>query len=245
MIPARDFHQAWRALPEACPRDVVGDGTAVILAPHPDDESLGCGGLIATCIACGRPPLVVVLTDGAASHPHSLAYPPERLRAVRQQEVRDAVARLGLPAERVVMLGEPDTAAPHDGPRFDAVVARLVRLIEREASCSSILAPWRHDPHCDHEAASLAAASAAAITGVRHVAYPVWGWMLAPDAPVDAPVSPGWRLDIGGFLPAKRHAIRAHRTQYGGLITDDPDGFQLPEALLSVFDSRYEVFLTP
>ena len=77
--------------------DIIGGGTCLILAPHPDDESLGCGGLIAACVAAGRPPLVAVLTDGAGSHPNSRTYPPDRLRAVRAQEVRTAVGMLGLP----------------------------------------------------------------------------------------------------------------------------------------------------
>jgi LmbE family N-acetylglucosaminyl deacetylase len=245
MSTAGDFHRVWRALPVGGLDDVIGSGTCLILAPHPDDESLGCGGLIAACVAAERPPLVVVLTDGAGSHRNSRTYPPDRLRAVRAQEVRTAVECLGLSPERVVLLGEPDAAAPHDGPGFDAVVARLAGLIGREAACTVILAPWRHDPHCDHEAASLAAAAAADITGARHVAYPVWGWTLPAETPVAAPVSTGWRLDIAGFLPAKRRAIQAHQTQYGAVITDDPTGFRLPSALLSVFESRFETFLNP
>jgi LmbE family N-acetylglucosaminyl deacetylase len=244
MTPAGAFHRAWRALTVGNLDDVTGSGTCLILAPHPDDESLGCGGLIAACVAAGRHPLVVVLTDGAGSHPSSRLFPADRLRAVRAREVRDAVACLGLPEDRVVSLGEPDTAAPHGGPGFDAVVARLGRLINREAACTAILAPWRHDPHCDHEAASLAAAAAASAATIRHVAYPVWGWTLAADMPVPAGVGSGWRFDISAFLPAKRQAIEAHRSQYGGLITDDPSGFQLPPALLSVFDGPFETFLT-
>jgi LmbE family N-acetylglucosaminyl deacetylase len=243
MTTAGDFHRTWRALPEACPRDITGGGTCLILAPHPDDESLGCGGLIALCVAAGPAPLVAVLTDGAGSHPNSREFPPDRLRTERAREVRAAAACLGLPAHRVVMLGEPDTAAPHEGPRFAAVVTRLVSLIGAEAACTSILAPWRHDPHCDHEAASLAAAAAADVTGIRHVAYPVWGWTLAEDTPMPGPVSTGWRLNIASVLPAKRRAIAAHRTQYGGVITDDPTGFQLPPGLLSVFDTPFETFL--
>ena len=65
--------------------DAITDGAALILAPHPDDESLGCGGLIAESCARGQPPLLVVLTDGAGSHPHSCEYPPSRLRDVREQ----------------------------------------------------------------------------------------------------------------------------------------------------------------
>ena len=57
MTTAAAFHRAWRQLPPGRLTDIVGDGTCLILAPHPDDESLGCGGLIAACIAAGRPPL--------------------------------------------------------------------------------------------------------------------------------------------------------------------------------------------
>jgi LmbE family N-acetylglucosaminyl deacetylase len=241
MNTAGDFHRAWRGLPIGRLDDIIGDGWCLILAPHPDDESLGCGGLIAACVAAGRMPLVVVLTDGAGSHPNSRTYPPERLREVRAQEVRGAVGCLGLPSNRIVFLGEPDAAAPHGGPRLDAVARQLVKLVR--AGCTAILAPWRHDPHCDHEAASLAAAAAARAAGIRHVAYPVWGWTLPADRPVPERPGGGWRLAIDASLGAKRRAIQAHRTQYGGLITDDPAGFQLPAALLSVFDTPFETFL--
>jgi len=245
MTSAAAFHRAWRGLPMGTVNDIIGTGTALILAPHPDDESLGCGGLIAACAAAKRAPLVAILTDGAASHPNSRAFPPERLRAQRAQEVRLAVACLGLPDDRIVFLGEPDGAAPVNGPAFGAVVDKLTALVRREANCGAILAPWLHDPHCDHEAASRIASVVAERAGVRAVAYPVWGWMLPPDTAVPAPIGRGWRLDIAASLPRKRQAIRAHRTQYGGLITDDPTGFQLPLQLLSVFDSCFETYLLP
>ena len=243
MTTAGALHAIWRTLPIGALDDIIGRGTCLILAPHPDDESLGCGGLIATCVRAGRLPLVVVLTDGAGSHPGSSAFPPDRLRAVRAEEVRAAVGCLGLPPGRVVFLNEPDTRASHHGTGFDQVVARLLALLRQEASCTAILAPWRHDPHCDHEAAALAAAAVAADQpGIRHVTYPVWGWTLAADCPVpDAPVT-GWRLDITDCRVAKAQAIQSHQSQYGNLITDDPSGFQLPRNLLSAFDSAYETY---
>jgi LmbE family N-acetylglucosaminyl deacetylase len=245
MNVAADFHRAWRGLPIGCLDDIIGSGTGLVLAPHPDDESLGCGGLIAACVAAGRAPLVVILTDGAGSHSHSRVYGPVRLRAVRADEARAAVAHLGLPPARVAFLEEPDSAAPHDGPRFAAVVAKLLRLVRREAACTAILAPWRHDPHCDHEAAALTAAAAGEAAGIGVLAYPIWGWTLAPDTMIPGPVGAGWRLDISAFLPAKRNAIRAHLSQSGRLITDDPTGFRLPSELLSVFDRPHETFVQP
>jgi LmbE family N-acetylglucosaminyl deacetylase len=244
-LTAGDCHRAWRGLPVGDLDDIIGDGTCLILAPHPDDESLGCGGLIAACVAAGRSPLVVILTDGAGSHPNSKAFPTPRLRALRAQEVRDAVGILGLRQERLVFLDQPDAAAPIDGPGFEAVVGNLLALIEREKGCSAIVAPWRHDPHCDHEAAALVSSAVTSGSGVKHVAYPVWGWTLSEDVVIPEAVITGFRLDISRFLDAKKAAIQAHQSQYGGLITDDPEGFRLPAGLLSVFEEPFETFVVP
>ena len=108
MIDAQHLHRLWRTLPVGSLTEVIGDGTALILAPHPDDESLGCGGLIASCCAAGRPPLVALLTDGSGSHPHSMRYPPERLASVREAEARHAVSILGLCRDRLRFLRQID-----------------------------------------------------------------------------------------------------------------------------------------
>jgi LmbE family N-acetylglucosaminyl deacetylase len=233
--------QAMRALPFRDLGGIIGDGTVLILAPHPDDESLGCGGLIAACCAAGRPPFVLVLTDGAGSHPLSRRYPPMLLRATREQEARDAVMALGLPPDRIDFLGLPDTAAPQEGAAFEDAVAVIVELV-KHWGCSSIAAPWQHDPHCDHLAAHRMAVDVATQLRLRHIAYPVWGWTLPADDALDTVVA-GGRLDIECHLPAKRRAIAAHASQHGKVVTDDPSGFTLPAGLLAVFDAPYEVFL--
>jgi len=245
VIAAGQLHRFWRELPFGTLDDVVGSGTCLVLAPHPDDESLGCGGLIAACCAASRPPVVAMLTDGAASHPGSRLYPPAKLADLREREVVSAVGILGLRPERLLLLREPDGKAPHDGAAFDAVVDRVVCSLQQER-CTSLLAPWRFDPHCDHVAAARIAAEAARIVGVRLVSYPVWGWTLADDAEVDeVPPVRGWRLDVGRHADAKCRAIAAHASQYGDVITDDPEGFRLPAALLQAMRQPWEVFLLP
>jgi LmbE family N-acetylglucosaminyl deacetylase len=244
MITAGRLHRLWRALPEGSLDDVTAGGRCLILAPHPDDESLGCGGLIAACCAAARPPLVVILTDGSRSHPGSRQYPPAELAALREREVARAVAVLGLPQQRLVFLRQPDTRAPHAGAGFDAVAHR-VAVLALAWRCRTILAPWRSDPHCDHEAAARIAARAAGIAGVRQLAYPVWGWTLPEETAVDAAAWHGWRLSIAPHLEVKRRAIAAHASQYGGLISDAPDGFRLPPGLLAVFQQPWETFLSP
>jgi LmbE family N-acetylglucosaminyl deacetylase len=164
------------------------------------------------------------------------------LRQLREHEAADALRHLGLrDPGALLFMRLRDTAAPHDGAEFDAAVARLAA---HAAGCGTICSTWGHDPHCDHEAAHLIARAVAAKTGLRHLAYPVWGWTLPPDTDLPEAAVCGWRLDITSNLPAKRAAIAAHRSQHGGLIDDDPGGFKLPSALLHVFERPYEVYLS-
>ena len=231
-------------LPHADLDGITGGRTVLVLAPHPDDESLGCGGLIAEACARGRPPVVAVLTDGTMSHPNSPSYPAPRLKALREEEARAAVECLGLGADRVVFLGLRDTAAPTEGPEFLDALARLSRLIH-DHDVGSILVTWEHDPHPDHVAAHRLAAEAARLSGVRLIAYPVWGWTLPAHRCLPRGPTTGARLDIARHLPAKRRAIAAHASQYSPLIDDDPQAFRLSAEMLAIHDRPFEVFLFP
>jgi len=243
MIRVAEALETMARLPFGPLSAVTATAPTLILAPHPDDETLGCGGLIAAASAAGHPPFVLVVTDGTGSHPNSRSHPPSRLKAVREQEVRDAVAILGLPAGRIAFMGLRDTAAPMAGAPFSEAVAAISSVVVA-TSAAMILAPWEHDPHCDHLAAHRMAVAVAAGNGIRHLAYPVWGWTLPPETVLPGSTPVGMRFDINTYLAMKQRALAAHATQYGGLIDDDPDGFRLPENLLSVFSRPYETFLT-
>lgn len=214
----------------------------LLLAPHPDDESLGCGGLIAAACDERLAPAVVILTDGAASHPGSSTYPPAKLRVLREQETRRAVACLGLPPKNLHFLCAEDTRLPGAGTKFEAYIERL-GAIGRSHDCSLVLAPWRADPHCDHEAAALMAARLAAETGWALLSYPVWGWLRDGEEWFDEPRCHGWRLEISAYVPRKQQAIAAHESQYGGLIQDSPAGFTLPPELMRIFVRNFEVYI--
>ena len=242
MIPAAAALAAIERLPFQPLPAITADGPPLILAPHPDDESLGCGGLIASACEAGSPPFVLVVTDGAGSHPNSRAFPAPRLRAIRQEEARRAVGALGLPPDRIGFLGLPDTEAPTSGPAFDATVTAIASLALR-IGAGTLLATWQHDPHADHEATHLLAAAAAAETGIRHLSYPIWGLTLPPDVSLPGPTPSGFRLDIADQLPRKRQAVAAHRTQTTDLIADDPQGFKLPPDFLALFDRPFETFI--
>ncbi|HEX3983663.1 MAG TPA: PIG-L deacetylase family protein [Acidisoma sp.] len=233
----------WENLPVQTLETTLAGRCPLVLAPHPDDESLGCGGLLAQCSAAGIPAQVAILTDGSHSHPGSASYPPPRLASVRHEEARAALAILGLPETSLFWIGAEDTRLPATGTEAEAIIAWLSAICE-ETGCTLLFAPWRHDPHCDHEASNILAATLAERTGLALMNYPVWGWTL-PDSHDAPPPQAGFRLDITQQLPLKEKAIRAHATQYGGVVTDAPDGFALPEELLSVFRRPYETFLVP
>ena len=242
--PAEAIFARMRALPFVAPEALLGAGAPLILAPHPDDESLGCGGLIAACCAMGRPPIVVVLTDGARSHPGSAAFPPARLVALRAAETRAAAAALGLTPSRLHFMGLPDGEVPRSGPAMEDAAAALA-AIARRAGVGTILGTWEHDPHADHVAAHVIASRAAALAGARLLSYPVWGWALPPRRRLHVGAIAGARIDITAQLPAKRRAIAAHASQHGAVVADDPRGFRLPSTLLAALDQPFEVFLFP
>ena len=218
-------------------------GRTVVLAPHADDESLGCGGLLALLADAGLGPRVLVVTDGTRSHPNSAAYPAPRLRALREAEARAACTELGA---SVGFLGHADCGLPAPGERAfcDAAEALAAHL----AAADTVLVPWRRDPHCDHEATwRLARAAVAELDRpVRWLEYPVWAWTRVgqPEAP-RAGEARAWRLDVSGVLDRKRRAVAAHRSQTTPLIDDDPEGFCLAPEMLAVFDRPYELFLEP
>ncbi len=242
MISVARIHRLMRTLPLGNLPDQTGNAPILILAPHPDDETLGCGGLIAQACAARQPVHVLVLTDGSRSHPNSAAYPAASLRRLREAESRAAARALGLAEENVAFLGLPDTSAPHRGEAADRA-ASLIVAHARDRGATCLFTSWRHDPHCDHLAASELGRRAAAQLGARLWEYPVWGWTLPPRRLLPAEEIAGFRLDISGQLAAKRRAIACHRSQLGQVITDDPTGFTLPDRFLARFTLGTETYL--
>ncbi|WP_395666077.1 PIG-L deacetylase family protein [Methylocella sp.] len=240
-MKAGAFFEAARRLPFAPLARIVGRGGALVLAPHPDDESLGCGGLIAMACAEGRPVRVIVVSDGCGSHPNSRSHPPERLRALREAETLAAAAALGLAAGDVDFLRLPDRHVPHEGAAARAAVARVVAAA-RDIGASALFATWGFDPHCDHQAVwRIAEAARRALPGLALMSYPVWGFALPADAEVGTPPQ-GFRLDVAAVSFKKRRAIAAHRSQLTDMIDNDPPVVILPPQALAPFREPVETF---
>ncbi len=193
---------------------VEGTGRCVVVAPHPDDETLGAGGLIGALGAAGREVAVVAVTDGEASHPDqpglAVRRRREQQRALRLLGWRVSVERLGLADGRV---------ADERGTLVEA-------LREAAAGAALLVAPWRGDGHPDHDAVGRAAADVARETGARLLSYPVWLWQWATeDAVASLPLR---RLDLpAAQRRAKAQALACFRSQ----TEDGDDGPILTDAV--------------
>lgn len=203
---------------------LAGRRCVVIVAPHPDDETLGCGLLIARAARAGARVAVVALTDGQASHPGSQRWPAAALGRLRRAELRRAMARLGAGAARCVFLGWPDGQVVHHGK------ALALRRVLRSLDPGVVIAASPADHHQDHQAGWALTCLALRGTGVPLIAYAVWsrtGGGAAARDPAKA---------------AKRWAIAAHRSQTTDYIADDPRGFTLSPAVLATLIGEAENF---
>lgn len=223
-------------------------GATVVVAPHPDDEALGCGGLLALLRQAGLPVAAVLVSDGTMSHPRSQLFSLAARQAVREAEFRHALTLLGFDANEPLLLGLPDSRVPSSGAEtgFTTAVTALQQFLQQQAA-ATVLVPWRRDPHPDHRATSqlVAAALAGMPQPPRRLEYVVWAWERA--APDDLPTASdgvqGFRLDIATGLPQKLRAIAAHRSQVApGVFMDDAEGFLLSAEMLAHFETPYEVF---
>ncbi|CAB4693242.1 unannotated protein [freshwater metagenome] len=200
----------------------------VVVSAHPDDESLGGGGLIALASRLGLTVYVVLLTAGESSHPSRDGMTRHALATTRLAEMENALARLA-PDAPLVFLGAIDGEV---ATSEDAIAGALADLLGESGPHTMLLAPWRHDGPPDHEAAGRAAAEAARRTGALLVEYPLSFWRHA--RPDDAPWSSMRRVDLDDSLrEVKAAAIRCHSSQAAALSG----------RLLSHFTSEFEHYV--
>ena len=180
---------------------------AVVVAPHPDDEVLSVGGLLAQLADNGTPVQVIAVTDGTASHAGSTEWPAERLAKARPRETLRALERLGLEIEPA-RLGLPDGGLKD---LRDLLAARLVTLLGPR---DVVFTTWRRDGHPDHEITGEACALASATAGARLVEVPVWGWHWSHPGDARMPWKNAFRLPLSKeAVRRKRAAVQAFTSQ--------------------------------
>jgi LmbE family N-acetylglucosaminyl deacetylase len=196
-IPTRSMHQLLPA-----------NRRLVVIAPHPDDEVLACGGLIASHAAQGGRTLVIAISDGEASHAEVPNCDTLQLAAVRRAESAEGLRRLAALDAKVLRLGLPDGRV---GEHADDL-PHLLRcpLLPSDV----VISTWRLDGHPDHEATAMAAARACLAARCRLLEAPVWMWHWAAPGDVRVP----WHRLVGVALEPhtttrKQSALAAHTTQ--------------------------------
>jgi LmbE family N-acetylglucosaminyl deacetylase len=206
----------WGLMRRSKPYPVVDDARLLVVAPHQDDSTLGCGGLMLLRRLEGAPVSVVYLTDGSASHPGHPTLTPSLLVQMRREEAEAATALLGVDHARLTFLNEPDGTLDKLTPERRAAFIERLAGVFRSAAPDHLLLPYRKDGSSEHEAGFglVIAALAAAGLKPRVLEYPVWAWwnpvrMLRPLLRSRRI----WRVNHFGYEPLKTAAVAAYRSQ--------------------------------
>jgi LmbE family N-acetylglucosaminyl deacetylase len=241
--------QAWgglAALPPVSAATLVPPGRrAVIVAPHPDDEVLACGGLLQLLQAQGTQTVLVAVTDGDASHPDSALLTPADLTRIRPQETLAALRALGFsdadglaPAPQILRARIADGQVGANLEQLQNLLNRLLRPDD------VVFVTWRQDGHPDHEACGLTTALAARACRAALVEMPVWSWHWAAPGDTRLPWGRARRLALSAdVLQRKRQAVDCFKTQLHGDASNGQPAV-LPAHVLARLLHPYEIYFT-
>lgn len=185
----------------------------LVFAPHPDDETLGCGGSIAEHTAAGRSVNVVFLTSGEQG---VLGVGAGQAGAMREREAEAATGKLGVLSGDVRFLRLPDGGIdPRDMDQFLSVLGVL-----REIRPRVVYIPHADDAAYDHRQAFQLVwrgLEKCASRSYPHAGAPFWiGTVLGYE--VWSPISaPAYLHTLGPEeLEAKHSALACYSTQVKG-----------------------------
>lgn len=141
----RYAHCVWLRIMACKARKFLPDRHILIVAPHPDDEIIGCGGLIARLVKENKAPHVIIMTGGEGSHQGCCSTSSDDIVTARRRLTRNAAAIVGLPIENIHELNYPDGGISMDNAETD----RLKALID-QLHPDTILVPHWGEGWSDH-----------------------------------------------------------------------------------------------
>ncbi len=183
-----------------------GGETVLVVAPHPDDETLGCGGTIALHRAAGNQVYVLIVTDGGSSGAGALGR--EEISRRRSREAKEAIAALGKDVE-LIQLALPEGLWAYEElvGVLGGTLTRLKPGIVYTTSCV--------DYYPEHVRVGAAVADALAATRGRN------GCRVVRAYEVQVPLTPllaNVVADVHDVEHLKRRALQAYATQLPGLL---------------------------
>jgi LmbE family N-acetylglucosaminyl deacetylase len=205
-------------------------GRLLVIAPHPDDEILGCGGILCSALERQQQVDILYLTDGEGTGVHP---DPARIRAERQQIADRVMTKLNIPADRLHRWRLPDGGVPRQGAAgFEAAATRLADLIDTLKPdwllATHALDYWPYDHVACAELASAAVAQSRRRPRVG--LYWVWAWYNLRPWRLQLKRHPGLkRIDISPWANTKRELVGLYLNPLSP--SGQPWSGQLPKAL--------------
>ncbi|MFA6961794.1 MAG: PIG-L family deacetylase [Opitutaceae bacterium] len=194
-----------------------GNPIALIIAPHPDDEVMGCGGLIARKRLEGHPVHVVFVTDGGASHPGHPTLSRADVVLLRATEARTALRELGVETPSIHFLEAADGTLAWQAPEQASSLARRLGELISRVRPDEIFTPCRHDGSSEHDACFILLEHALreSTDTSRIFEYPIWCWwnpirLIRPALVSRRVLRLGFKNH--GFI--KQRALAAYRSQF-------------------------------
>ena len=214
--------------------------TIIVFAPHPDDETLACGGTIARKTKEGETVYIVYITDGGNSHLHAMgiaAEPtPQELAKIRRQEAVKAARILGVKSHNLMFLNIEESILRHDSK----TVEDMVRQIMLDLRPDEVYYPDRADAHKTHRATYEIVEAALKTMDFSPAKYRYIVW--PHEAGRDVNESGRIEVDVGDTLTLKKRAIKEYRSQVT-LFSRHQSRPVLPGEFLRCFESKRETFL--
>lgn len=188
-------------------------GPILVVAAHPDDEVLGCGGTLALMSGQGRAVHVLLLADGESARVSNTGHSIDPARvAARGVSARAACKILGCTS--VDLLGLPDNRL--DGVELLDVVRHVSAIVERHQP-STVLTHWAGDVNIDHRVAHEAVIAACRPQPGHPVSELLFFEVASSTewrpAGTVAPFNPNWFVDISSTMSKKLEALHAYESE--------------------------------
>ncbi|WP_050463979.1 PIG-L deacetylase family protein [Herbaspirillum autotrophicum] len=230
-------HPRMAQVPEVGAAQLVPAGSrAVVVAPHPDDEVLGCAGLLMALAQAGRDILLIAVSDGEGSHASGSAMSAGLLAQLRPAETIAALGVLELVQVDIMRANIPDSrVAEHRLKLQDLLLAYVQRS-------DTLLASWHLDGHPDHDAVGEVCRDVGRRIGCHVIEVPVWLWHWRQPDDGDIPWHSARKLALDQEqVERKAQALQCYRSQLEPDLSTG-NAAVLSNEVLAHFLRPYEIY---